>query len=349
MKPLRWKEYCDHKLPSKFTRPIRINKHEFILVTGCRGISKYNIISKKWVHGYIAYPSKHRIFINPVCAYNHKTNTLYLYNQRKSDIILKINVLTRKVLIIKNKPPKIRNPKLIFIAQKLHLIGGDDNDQHLIFDESEQTFTPLGASKAFNNTEVTNLRLNDKQNKILILDCNDNGLHKFSKSKCSSIYSYSYTYSNCTNSNFQQWTTPIIELPLKMSKFAYTATKNQQYIVLLGGCHRSVETDNIYIINLYQKDPNPIKSQMKCPTISKFFHAITMTTEQKDEMVVCGYIRNVWKTDGILITKLISFLPFYLIQYISRWYSNEYLHLFETNMDPALHWVITIDQLLINL
>ena len=335
MLSLRWREH-DNKIPAMFAAPIRISNDEFILATKARGISKYNIISKKWRHKYIAYPKQYRVLMDPICAYNKKNHILYLYDGYKSGIILKINVITKQIHIIKNKLSTLKNAKLIYIHKQLHVIGGRNNNKHLIFNESQQVFNHCHTFDSFTDTGFTNFGLINlsRYNKMLIVGGQSNG-------QCSSIYSY--------HTKNTQWTASIISTSEIQQICLYNNQKSTIYDII-GWMLWFNQIGDIYVIevNNYHQHYKLIKSQIKCPKFSEDFHAITMTNEVKDEMVAFAYIRHVWKTEDIEIKKLISFLPHYLIKYISTWYLNEYLHLFETNADPASHWSIHIDCLFMN-
>ena len=336
----KWIEH-KNRIPSIFAAPIKINDNEFILIPKARGISKYNITTQEWIHKFVSYPSKHRILRNPTCTYSKKDNTLFIYDcTQKFATLLIINFVTKEVNIIKQLTP-IQNAKLIYCQRQLHLIS---SRHHLIFDGLQNQFISYPVLDEISNEgRFTNnfglIYLSSKQ-VILAID-GDN---------CS-IYSYQ------TKSSTEQWTKLVTKLPKKMRSFAYTITKNEQYVVLAGG-ERYDELDEIHIMDTTNLI-NDIsinhcikinQSPIKCPKSSLHFHAITMTeSDERDECLVFGYIRNIWQQQimEMQINKsMMSFPPFYILKYIQSWYCKETLHLFENEMDPANHWTIDIDDLL---
>ena len=132
-----------------------------------------------------------------------------------------------------------------------------------------------------------------------------------------------------------------------MSRFGYTTTKNQQYIILLGGFCDFEEIDDIYFIDTTTWKFR--ESLIKCPKESKDFCAITMVNETNDELIIFGYVRWLYYgSEDKHKFQSILFPPVYILKFISNWYYNEWIHLIEFNQDPLLQWKIHTDTILNN-
>ena len=102
-----------------------------------RGIHIYNIISTEW-RLHIKYPNYH-IQEHSIC-YNPNTKTLWLHGDNSE--LININMQTKKFKIIKTKNVGMI-PRLILIRNKLHVILGSDNTDHLIWNDIKKEFESI--------------------------------------------------------------------------------------------------------------------------------------------------------------------------------------------------------------
>eukprot|EP01084_Bolivina_argentea_P146462 256428_1 len=107
--------------------------------------------------------------------------------------------------------------ELFFVEDKLHKICSENGD-HCIYDKTKQ-FQKITTFEDFtdlDNYHSAHLQL--KQSISILL---------FSEHNTYSIYSFS-----CTD---LKWKELNIKIPIKVSDFGLVATKNEQYIIILGG------------------------------------------------------------------------------------------------------------------
>mmetsp|Transcript_34716 Transcript_34716/g.30544 ORF Transcript_34716/g.30544 Transcript_34716/m.30544 type:complete len:503 (-) Transcript_34716:237-1745(-) len=132
-----------------------------------------------------------------------------------------------------------------------------------------------------------------------------------------------------------------------MSRFGYTITRNQQYIILLGGFCDFEEIDDIYFIDTITWKLR--ESKIKCPKMSKDFHAITMINDSNDELIIFGYVRWLYyRSKHKHEFQSVLFPPVYIIKFIMNWYYNEWIYLIEFNQDPITQWRIHTDMIINN-
>eukprot|EP01084_Bolivina_argentea_P278829 476522_1 len=99
-----------------------------------------------------------------------------------------------------------------------------------------------------------------------------------------SIYQFSFIDS--------KWKQLNIKMPIKVSNFGLVSTKNEQFIIMLGGVTVGYEcSDNIFI---YETRNNIItKSKMKCPMKRDLaYRAILMNNSNRDEMISFGFVND---------------------------------------------------------
>ena len=152
------------------------------------------------------------------------------------------------------------------------------------------------------------------------------------------------SYSTITN----KWTTLNIKLPQEMHAFSHAITKNDQYILLFGGMNYGYDTDDMFVIDLNGMWIK--KSKIKCPIHSNKFSSIIMNDNLKQKLLTNGFVRMCYKDKSFNTVKE---LPYYLIELIDTFYSNEWVHLMESPVlyaweDFGQHWKMSVDDIINN-
>eukprot|EP01084_Bolivina_argentea_P045925 84532_1 len=137
---LNWNELC--KFPIKDTNfSIVLYKTTFIASTWkdenyeSNGLYKYNLLNNKWFK-YMDYP------IETLSSWHTMTlsatkNCLYIYNKQNN--LIKIDLISNSLKIIKNLYPTGNLPNSMIINDRLHIIGGQCNNKHLIWNGKKKT------------------------------------------------------------------------------------------------------------------------------------------------------------------------------------------------------------------
>ena len=102
------------------------------------GLWVYNIISNNW-RLYAAYPSdKFKLKEHSIC-YDVNTNIVWLFGADSK--LVAFNTRSKKFKMVKFKAKSVgREPGLIIIDKKLHVIGGGCNKHHLIWNDVTTQF-----------------------------------------------------------------------------------------------------------------------------------------------------------------------------------------------------------------
>ena len=109
---------------------------------------------------------------------------------------------------------------------------------------------------------------------------------------------------------------------------AIVGTRNEDYLLFIAPAN--YDADNIIIYNV--RNHTFKESMIKIPC-SKKFDAAIVSDEDKEDTLVHGYIREVYKQSGF---RNIQKLPHYLIKLIVSWVCFEMLHII---FDKELHYV----------
>eukprot|EP01084_Bolivina_argentea_P146463 256430_1 len=148
--------------------------------------------------------------------------------------------------------------ELFFVEDKLHKICSENGD-HCIYDKTKQ-FQKITTFEDFTdlyNYHSIHLKLKQSISILLFGEHVSAFLSNQATDSCqNSIYSFS-----CTD---LKWKELNIKIPIKVSDFGLVATKNEQYIIILGGRMRHRKySDDIFIYDI--RNNIFTKSKMKCP------------------------------------------------------------------------------------
>ena len=101
------------------------------------GIWIYNTNTNKW-RLHVHYPRDFESERHHIC-YNKKTKILWVYGDYSK--MININMETKQVKIIKAHAKHVGiRPVLLFIKDKLHVIGGSDSKNHLVWNNEKNQF-----------------------------------------------------------------------------------------------------------------------------------------------------------------------------------------------------------------
>ena len=199
------------------------------------------------------------------------------------------------------------SPYILSINGEIHLIGGADNNYHLIWDEHKEKFDEI---YHFNEWTAGNhsgaLFHVIRQNKLYLFG----GFDWKIPCKRDDIW----THQIGTN----VWNKLNIKLPGDgvFCWFGSILTSNEKYIILFVG-----DPNKIWILDIDKMEW--ILSKLKCPQIGSSY-AILMDDKIKDRLLVFGYIRNHYLNDMVS-------LPMDLWNLISHWFAMEFVYLISRN------------------
>ena len=282
-----------------------INQNE-IAVAGSKytednddGIWIYNILKNEW-RMHIKYPVT--LCINyPEIYYDPKTKILWLYSDgiySEDGQIFEFDMESKqfeKIIESEEIGCGIR-PKLLLIDNKLHIIGGSRNKHHLIWDNDkkriEKNYTFHVLTEGFYGHNVVYA-----QNKRLIysfggFDGEASNVHGIWKCEIDKNY---------------KWTKLKDELDDFYRKPAIL-TRDEKYIVLFEG--NAVGLIDIDQDTLHEKDVG----------FDIYMSFGLLTTNEKDEVAVYGYLRE-------FVTKYKMVIPIELIGIIDTYYRSNMVYL----------------------
>eukprot|EP01084_Bolivina_argentea_P198376 339704_1 len=147
---------------------------------------------------------------------------------------------------------------LFIVENKLHQICSQNGDHYVCNKTNE--FNKITTCQSFDGlSSYCLIHLKSQQSVLLFGGVKPRGVQFIDWSD--SIYRFS-----CMDS---QWKELNIKMPIKLSLFGLVATKNEQYIIILGGlttAHKS--SDDIFIYDI--RNNIFTKSKIKCPKKERY-------------------------------------------------------------------------------
>ncbi len=315
-----------------------LNDNEFIVLSqkyeqfndNGDGIYTFNIIKNEWnkIYNYdtnisyncfwsSAYDNKNKILYGVSCDLKTVDNDSKIF-------LFHLNSKISTCLLQENK----KYYEIIFVNEQLHQIGSIESGNHFCFNNKQKYFQKISTlKKTANLMNFGNIYL--PQNKILfIMGGYVPSLTIFQY--CNTIWKYS--------TKTKHWCELKITLPVKLAGFGVVSTKNEQYIIILGGSISLGEgSDNIFIYDIIKN--KFMISKIKCPEKAEY-QAILFNNSLRDEILTYGYIKNCFKNP---MFNNVQLLPTYLVKMIGVYYCLEQIHLIGRKNK---HWSINIDCLL---
>lgn len=111
------------------------------------------------------------------------------------------------------------------------------------------------------------------------------------------------------------------------------ATGDEQHLILMGNLD-----DPILVLDIETK--KVMISDIK-PPMRKFHYGESLRNEFREDLLLFGYVNNLWKSEEYSHTPT---LPFYLIKLIAQWICLDKIRL--SNTFNGSYWEIDVDQVL---
>ena len=297
----------DHALTGRPSNLVWINENELAYASVCYrdddenlGICIYNIMTNKW-RLHVKYPNPFKSTRHTI-IYNPKTNILWLYGEERN--MININMETKEFKIIKPNAKYLGYcPKLFFINGRLHAILGSDSTQHLIWNDDtmdfeQEIFTFPGLKRGLHAHGVVHLR-------------NKNELYLFGG------YDYMSSSSNhvvwkCNIDDMKTLKWEIYQEDMRFTSYyhGYISTNDERYIVIF--------KEPIHIFDIENK------IWYKVPGEYEYWNEALSGRDEKDEMMITGYIKDISKKLDIVI-------PVELIAIFANYYVSDMVYLIDNN------------------
>eukprot|EP01084_Bolivina_argentea_P051793 95254_1 len=198
--------------------------------------------------------------------------------------IYKINMQTHNFYFFSHSLDTY-DSKSIVINNNLHIIGGTNNNQHLVYSTKYKQFIPIYTFKDYPagfRGQITHI----KSQNILLLFIETS----------ETIYRY--------NIETYKWSTLPTKMPIKRAEYVVTSVLNEQFVLIFGGtkCIKNQSSwrwpvcHDIWIFSL--RDESFSISLVKCPkqdiNYKVFSTAIALKHEYHDELIISGYVQIEW-------------------------------------------------------
>ena len=300
-----------------FSNLIKIDNSCFICLDD--GILSFDVTKDEWSKLDTKHVRLPAAAWYDASAYNPNTKQIYILESK----LMKIYDMETMQL---SGYPCNEQGSLIYANSICHHIGGPRSNIHQIWNDESKQFQQVHEFKEY-ATGITSFGLiYDKKRKDLLLF---GGCDWFVPQTLNDIHRYSMITST--------WTKLRVKLPYKLKHFGCVITKDQEYIIILGGYYAKggggiSANDQIFVLSM-----NCMKfreSQIRLP-FEGSCKAFIMENKQENELLVHGFVKKEMKKYDINI-------PFALISFIVIWHSIEYVHVI--NID-GYHWKINIDKI----
>lgn len=229
----------------------------------------------------------------------------------------------------------IEYPTLLSIKGIIHILGGLNNNKHLIWSDHDHKFIELYDFKQNMNTmsmlnEIGSSKViysSNHEQIIMIKDCIE------SNTIISKIWIYSLKtmiWSIIQGINIPLWNIECI------------LTSDERNLIISGGCDQNGNiSDNIYVLNIECANQFILRlSNITLPNDMKKWHYLLRSGDNNTNNDLCnGYIKEQCKRYKCEIP------PFYIIQMITNWFEIEMVHFIEKNGNDQ-HFAISVKSLL---
>eukprot|EP01084_Bolivina_argentea_P097249 174846_1 len=349
--PPAWKYM--HQLPSThFTNPLMLTQNKiFIAIKNKPIMYKYNICDNIW-REWINYESYvNEIVIKTICI-SVKDKMIYICDNKCNLIKIHYKQSKFSVETIKNTEginfTRNSTRHLVFVDNELHMmrIGASDTAwpiritlKHLIFDEKLQQFTVKHTLSVGKCLKFEHLK---SRNKLICVGGDDNN---WNCSRSLKIFLFDLSERHWTICGING----IEGYDVNFYNFGCDLTRDENRIILYPHCG-----SNLFIIDMVNNDKKLEFKLMKCkikfPTAGegKRFQTIVMRNVDKEECIVFGYVRKVWKKYDIGMER---FPPQYILRLIKLWYLNDYyddMHILKYFEDGSVHCAINVRDIVDN-
>ena len=313
-----------------YTECLLINDNEFVIVPHKDGISKkgdgdgiykYNATIKCW-NKIMDYPKDFVSFYQSATIDKDK-QIIYTC----SDVqFTKINLNTKDITKVSNNYPMGYIPGIIFENGNVHIIGGNFNNKHYIFDETKSEFKLICDFGHDQNVSPESFYF--KRNKSIITPC----YKRNNKENPVSIMEFK-------NNKWTDWNIGNCEY-LAASKIC--ATTNEDYLIFITGFDFKLKDYHQFIFVYNVRNHKLIKSDIEAPLNYDACPVITRNGE-RDNLLTVGFINYCYKMEEF---KDVQAMPFYLIKLIGEWVYFETLHALIGEDLSRTHWIIDVDKII---
>eukprot|EP01084_Bolivina_argentea_P064619 117838_1 len=161
-------------------------------------------------------------------------------------------------------------------------------------------------------------------------------------------YIYSYDIKNKVSNRLE------LQLPKRVSELGCAITHDERFVIIFCGArqnHRDIfvlDTTKMTIMKKKKKKKKQTKkfimtSKIRVPLADKFYPiAIIPHSKTVDEITCFGYLRQMWKRDEFKY----MIYPTCLMQLVSLFYENSYVHLINAADGECGHFTIQVDKIL---
>ena len=328
----RWKKLKDPPI-GNFERLLHLNKHEFIVVpsdaTETDGIYKYNGILNEWTK-IIDYPKDYES-MGQFPTIDQDNRIIYICCTDSK--LLGINLNTKSIQTIVEQYDLGIDSGIMFANNTIHVIGGNENDKHLIFDNDNKEF------KEFHDFA------SDKQ-----IPCSYALYLPSRKTIINTIYHRNNPKIPVSVVEFKnnKWTNLNIANCEDIFGAYITATSHEDYLIFLCGFDLTTEDLNLHrwIYVLDMKTYKLVQSKIQVPEAGENSSGITTRNEEQEDLVTFGFVHECYKTE---IFQKVQMIPFDLINVLKRWVCYETFHLVlrsEQDIEKCEHLTIDVDEII---
>eukprot|EP01084_Bolivina_argentea_P306202 529076_1 len=265
-------------LAGYFAKPLKFSNYEFLIAPektqrdNSKGVYKYNTLTNEW-SVCIEY-NKDMESSYHTAAFDVSKHVLYSYDAQSQ--LIKINFQTKQIQISKHfSDMQYIYPSSVIINHQFHVILGQNNNKHLIWNDTKQQFKQIYVFEEFIQGYSNHGLIYISSKQMLLLF---GGYNHDIKSAVDYIYSYSI--------NNNKWTKLNVCLPVPMKGFGYVLTNTEQYVIIFA-------SSSVYVWDLYTMEIKKI--QMTVNMTYNYCRAILMYDYIKDECLSYGYIRRCWQ------------------------------------------------------
>ena len=316
------------------TRPLMINGIEFIILTD-DSIRKYNTKTMEWTK-IIKFGKEivDDIYLNTLSTswFKHKDkNIVYIVDDDYKFVIdLDTNSIEREATDLQSR---YRN--VFLMNDEIHCMIDEEVD-----DEFEDSFVK---HVSFDIDMKKHHVVSEMKQMPTIIE-GEGWIALKQRGKILLFGGYGHEISDASRKmhefSFQdnQWTELGVKLPIDLSDFGVVMTRNEQYLVIIGGWFKRITVSkNIYVFDLDKYEWSV--SQIKC--IGGYCSAVITNDEYKDIVLTYGYIRDSYR--GF---ENMPYLSDDIMRLMSKWISNQEIHLIQGIHPEYHHWKINIDEIL---
>jgi len=332
------------------------------------GIYSYCTLSDRWMP-YLRFEQKFAQFDFPSIAYCPKRKTVLLVGDSeecrsdlvtlRSDRISSPKSPRSKIELIRHNKYIGQGSCILSIDSTIHVIGGSDTGEHLIWNDEDQAFAVKHKCPHLNSFYGHQAIYIRSRQEILLF-----GLGDYGTMYCwDMIYSFQFMRSDKdgVNADGAHWTMLKKTMPIKIKNFASVLTSDERYILFFGGCsHPDDWLDSIYVLDVDTMDC--VLSPVKCPVATPF-SAVLIDDRQRMEHLVFGWLR---RSDDMLwmptversrfmysdmyeprevYVLLFNALPVELIVFLSKWMTTDWIHLLPESPTDS-HWKVAAHDLI---